>query len=461
MGTRRESPLLSDSISARFILLSLLSGALAILIMSGPAIWRIGSLWLHDRIQTAHLASLALSTGMPYAADPELHERLLNHTGILSIKVFPSSGAAPLLLGPDIAADTTYDQDFGLLSTMHFTFSILFSRHDGAVRVRGISAQSDMPVIEVTLSRKMLRDDLMTEIRSVFIVGVFTTALIAILLYVAVQTSLVSRLRNLTTTRGRCRAAPEDQRRVISPSGALDEIGAAEQALRQMQIDLRDALVTRAHLAAIGTAVSKIQHDLRGTLSSLIVASDRLEDSPDPEVRNLAPTMIAALDRAVEMCRTSLTYARQGSFSLTIERVNLSHLVQELFQAERLAYAGRLTNAVEPGVEAFADPGLLHRALANLVRNALEASAPSVTIAAAMSQEGTEIIVSDTGTGIPPLLLSKLFVPFLTSGGAGKVGLGLSIAREIMQAHGGSIELRESGQDGTRFRLWIPGPPTS
>src|SRR3546814_8638000 len=79
-----------------------------------------------------------------------------------------------------------------------------------------------------------------------------------------------------------------------------------------MQARLRDDLTRKAHLAALGGAVAKINHDLRGILSSALLVSDRLESSDDPEVRRAAPTLVAAIERATALCSQTLDYVGQA-----------------------------------------------------------------------------------------------------------------------------------------------------
>ena len=77
-----------------------------------------------------------------------------------------------------------------------------------------------------------------------------------------------------------------------------------------MQGALRSALAQKTRLAALGTAVSKINHDLRNILASAMVVSDRLEQSQDPEVRHVTPRLLEAMDRAARLCSATLNFAR-------------------------------------------------------------------------------------------------------------------------------------------------------
>src|SRR3954469_6070848 len=126
------------------------------------------------------------------------------------------------------------------------------------------------------------------------------------------------------------RTDPEDASRVIEPSTRRDEVGLAERELAVMQETVRQALSQRAHLAALGTAVTKINHDLRGILSTARLLSDGLAESAAPEVRRVAPNLFDAIDRAVALCTRTLDYTREGAPPLRRTRFALAPLVDEI-----------------------------------------------------------------------------------------------------------------------------------
>ena len=119
--------------------------------------------------------------------------------------------------------------------------------------------------------------------------------------------------------------------------------------------------------------------------------------------------------------------------------------------------------AGEPGLFAevmlHADRDQLFRVLVNLGQNAVQALADGgglISIGAWQAGDETVIELADTGKGIAEAARSHLFEAFSGSTRPGGTGLGLPIAREIMRAHGGDIELAHSGEDGTAFRLGLP-----
>ena len=205
--------------------------------------------------------------------------------------------------------------------------------------------------------------------------------------------------------------APEDGARVIEPSGRGDEIGVAEEHLAAMQRDLQATLAEQRHLADLGLAVSKINHDLRNMLASAQLLSDRLGSLPDPTVQRFAPKLIAALDRAIAYCQTTLAYGRAREAAPARRLVALDRLVDEV--ADLLGLDGHpaigLENAVPTGLEIDADPEQLFRVLVNLCRNAVQAleGDPEPALVRRLTVSGRRegrlvtIRVDDTGPGVP------------------------------------------------------------
>jgi signal transduction histidine kinase len=197
---------------------------------------------------------------------------------------------------------------------------------------------------------------------------------------------------------------------------------------------------------------------MRGILATALMISDRLTTSDDPKVRQMAPTLLASVERAVALCKQTLDYAREGPPPLDLRRFALAPLVEE---AGRAAEAGArdafavVDNRVPADVEVLADRDALFRVLLNLLRNAFEAGARRVVVSASAG-ETVAITVSDDGPGLPPRVRESLFSPF-ASGRRGGTGLGLAIARDVMRTHGGDIALETTGSEGTVFRLTLPG----
>jgi signal transduction histidine kinase len=206
--------------------------------------------------------------------------------------------------------------------------------------------------------------------------------------------------------------------------------------------------------------MSRINHDLRNSLASAMIVSDRLAQLDDPEVRKVTPRLMSAIDRAVKLCSQTLDYAHADTPALEMTQVPLHDLVRDVIETVQLTcdQPVRWRNHVPPGLIVRADRDQLFRLLFNLATNAAEAMVGdgAVTFAAAQLGRNVEIDIEDTGPGLSERAIDHLFEPFTGSSRAGGTGLGLAIAREIARFHGGDVALKETGPSGTVFRLSLP-----
>src|SRR3546814_18695084 len=97
-----------------------------------------------------------------------------------------------------------------------------------------------------------------------------------------------------------------------------------------MQEGRQAAMLQKTRLAGLGTAVTKVNHDLRNILATASLSSDRLGKSGDPAVRAMAPTLISAIDRALHLCAQTLQFTREGPAQLNLQRFDLRDLLTEV-----------------------------------------------------------------------------------------------------------------------------------
>jgi signal transduction histidine kinase len=273
-------------------------------------------------------------------------------------------------------------------------------------------------------------------------------------------------MRRVTANMTAFREDPENPDRIIVESGRRDEIGIAEHELAAMQQELASMLQQRNRLAALGLAVSKINHDLRNLLTSAQLFSDRLSSLPDPRVQRFAPKLMRALERAIDFCQSTLSYGRAQEAPPVRKLLALEPLVEEV--RETLGFGPdspvRWITAIERGVMVDADHDQLFRILLNLARNAAQAldgrserDAERDQIRISGRREGAVVVieVADTGPGFSPQARAHLFEAFQGSTRTGGTGLGLAIAAELVRAHGGEIRLVD-GTFGATIRITIP-----
>ena len=182
-------------------------------------------------------------------------------------------------------------------------------------------------------------------------------------------------MRRLTANLVGFHENPESSARIIVPSQRGDEIGVAERELSDMQRDLVSMLHQKSRLAALGLAVSKINHDLRNLLASSQLLSDQLASVPDPRVQRFAPKLMRSLERAIAFCQSTLSYGRAQEAAPDRRMILIEPVVDEVRESAGLAADASITwiSAIERGLTIDADPDQLFRVLLNLVRNAAQA----------------------------------------------------------------------------------------
>jgi signal transduction histidine kinase len=284
--------------------------------------------------------------------------------------------------------------------------------------------------------------------------------------YLALHFMFVRPMRRITRNIMAFRADPENPSRTIRVSKRNDEIGVTERELASMQSNLTSMLHQRSRLAALGLAVSKINHDLRNMLASAQLVSDQLSSVRDPRVQRFAPKLLRTLERAIEFCQSTLSYGRAQEAPPDRRMVPVEPLADEVRETLGLNAESNIgwIVSIERGLEMDADHDHMFRVLLNLTRNAmqaLEARAPNNPLRDQIRMTGRReggvvvIEVSDTGPGFPPRAREHLFQAFSGSSRPGGTGLGLAIAAELVRAHGGEIRLVE-GTIGATFHLTIP-----
>ncbi len=424
-----------------------------------PSVARFRIEWLDSRLDDAYLAMLVLDATPDRAVGEVLKMELLSRVGA-HVMLVRRGGARLVLSGdtPPPVAESFFLAREGPWEQIADALAVLVRTGDRVIRVLSPVPGDPGIVIELVLDEAPLRAEMIEYGWRIFLLSLVISFVTGTLVYFALHWLLVMPMRRITAAMVSFRSNPEDARRIVTPSGRRDEIGTAERELAEMQRGLRAALTQKAHLAALGTAVAKINHDLRGILSSALLVSDRLEGSDDPTVRRLAPTLVDAIERAAALCGKTLDYAGRDQPAPERTRFPLQPLVGEIKTALEAAGDGelRVNNRVIDGFDAVGDRDQIYRVLNNLARNAMEAGAKTITVGARHREGFCEIDVVDDGPGLPPRARDKLFRPFEGSARAGGTGLGLAISRELARAHGGDLVLLSTGAGGTGFRVRLP-----
>ncbi|MCP5372173.1 MAG: HAMP domain-containing histidine kinase [Hyphomicrobiales bacterium] len=447
------------SLSGRLLVLTILFVMLAEFLIYAPSISRFRKTYLEEHIAKAQLATLALEATPDNMVSRDLEDMLLFHAEAYAV-IVDRPDRRMLALSKDMppAVDATFD-----LRHTHFptwisdAFAALLRKDNRVLRVIGESTKNPGVAIEVVLDEAPMREAMLGYSTRILQLSVVISLFTAGLVYLTLQWLMVRPLRRITRNMTRFRANPEDETRIIVPSDRGDEIGVAQRELAEMQREVRAALRQKGRLAALGSAVAKINHDLRNTLATAVLVSDRLAYIDDPEVKKVTPRLMDAVNRAVGMCSQTLDYLGDTRTKLSRSLFHLQEVVAEVGAAQRETFPDAAwDNAVPFEVDLEADRELLVRALGNLARNAFEAGAARVRVEARRDGRQVEVDVVDDGPGLSQRALDNLFKPFAGSVRKGGTGLGLVIVRDILRAHGGDVTLVRSADDGTVFRLVLP-----
>jgi two-component system, LuxR family, sensor kinase FixL len=245
----------------------------------------------------------------------------------------------------------------------------------------------------------------------------------------------------------------------------LTERQKTEARLQELQAEL----VHMSRLTAMGEMASALAHELNQPLSAIanyLKGSRRLlKDEPDERAKILSDAMDKAAEQALragEIIRRLRDFVARGESERRVEDVK--KLVEE---ASALALVGAKDRGVrvrfefDPKIDfVLADKVQVQQVLLNLMRNAIEAmedvARRELVVSTAPAQDNlVAISVADTGTGIAPEISAQLFQPFITTKRHG-MGVGLSISRTIIEAHGGSITAAANPGGGTVFSFTLP-----
>ena len=453
-------------LSWKLLLLTVLFVMASAVLIYVPSIANFRLTWLNDRLAMADAASTFIVGSEAADIPREIQDNILSAVGATAIAIRTGSISrliATVEMPPSI--DRTADlRSMDVIPEIFDAFGTLLATSPRTLRVIGTASSGEE--LELIINDQALRTAMLEFSVNILWLSALTSLIIGGLLYFSINRLFVRPMRRMTESIVAFSGAPEDSDRIIEPSGRRDEIGLAEEHLATMQHDLRETLQQQRHLADLGLAVSKINHDLRNMLASAQLFSDRLGGLPDPTVQRFAPKLIDALDRAIAYCQTTLAYGRAREAPPARRLVALDRMIDDV--ADVLGLVGhasiRFEAVVAERVEIDADPDQLFRILVNFGRNAIQAleSDPSPALVRRLTISGERrdgdviIAVDDTGPGVPQKARTHLFQAFQGGARPGGTGLGLAIAAELTRAHGGSVTLAEKVGPGARFEIVIP-----
>jgi signal transduction histidine kinase len=461
---------LTRGLSVKLLLLTACFVLVSEVLIFVPSIANFRLNWLEERLSTAAALSIVLLEDDADSLSRQVQDDLLMAIGAKAIAV-RDDGLSRLLVVAQMPLEVDEHVDLeniGPLQALTGAIDTLAAGGGRMLRVFG-KVGGSAKEFELVMPDSRLRTAMLAYSRNVAVLSLLLSLTTAMLVFYAIDRVMIRPIRTMTRSMLDFSRQPDDPGRIIDPENRADEIGVAERELADMQTRLQRTLGEQKHLADLGLAVSKINHDMRNILASAQLMSDRLGTVKDPTVQALAPRLLRALDRAVSYSEGVLAYGRTQEPPPARRRLRLRQVVDDVQSLLGIEPESRVefVNGVDPGFEIDADSEQLFRILTNLCRNAVQAmtaekeSAVVNRLGVTAERQGSvcRIFVADTGPGLPKKARENLFAAFRGAARSGGTGLGLAIAQELARAHGGSLELVESIGGRTVFSVTIPDQP--
>ena len=256
----------------------------------------------------------------------------------------------------------------------------------------------------------------------------------------------------------------------MEPTSA-DEIGELAEAFNRMTGELvqqRERLVQTERVAAWRELARRLAHELKNPLFPLQLTVENLlrarQQSPElfEEIfRESTSTLLAEISNLKNIIGRFSEFAKMPQPKLQAVNVNEVQGVMRVFQAQLQAPGKPAITCkfeLEPNLPSVAaDPDLLHRAISNLVLNAMDAmpQGGTLTVRSRSAAENILLEICDTGAGLTPEECERLFTPYYTSKQHG-TGLGLAIVQSVISDHGGRISVRSEPGRGSTFTIELP-----
>lgn len=281
----------------------------------------------------------------------------------------------------------------------------------------------------------------------------------------AMADHLVERLTELEKAHAELRAAQNETEAANREIRELNQT--LEQRVADRTAELREAqqaLVQKERLSALGQLTATVAHELRNPLSVIQNTMFTMKQGLESKGVSMERPM-ARVERSIARCNRIITdlldYSRQRELQWQEHPIDvwLSRVVAEQTHPAKIA----IQQDLQAGTTiARFDPERLRRVAINLIDNAVQAFPEQsdrtdcmVTVATRASGDGVEILVRDNGPGIPDDILPKIFEPLFSTKNFG-TGLGLPTVRQIVEAHGGRIDITSVVGEGTSVRVWLP-----
>lgn len=250
--------------------------------------------------------------------------------------------------------------------------------------------------------------------------------------------------------------------RIATAFNKSEELAEHLQAAYEESLHLRKELLARDKLAAIGDMAAGIVHDLKNPVG-LIKGSVELADDDSlgrDERREMLQIIDQEADRMLLLVQDLLDFSR-GSVSIQKSSVSTADYLKRVESAILPAFRAKgvsISLSDRAGGTVFLDPERFLRAIVNIGGNAAEALSDGGTFELSVARQNGSVLFTlrDNGPGIPEEIRESLFEPFVTHGKSHGTGLGMAIAKSMVEAHGGTISFETQRGKGTTFTIEVP-----
>jgi K+-sensing histidine kinase KdpD len=238
-----------------------------------------------------------------------------------------------------------------------------------------------------------------------------------------------------------------------------------EQAVKAIQnVHLQEELLRKEKLSAVGEATSMIAYNLKRSLEIIDPAVQMIEDHLDDRtfVNDMLDLIKSAVTESLAYVGDVLDFASNKKSNLILTDANeffegIKNKLRVHFPDLKIAYNFKCSGKIH----IFIDRNKIYRVISSLIRNSVESLStqtiyPEIILSASCDEKNIFIRVADNGPGIPENMQDKIFMPFYSSGKNDGSGLGLAVAKQIIEAHGGCIALDTKMKKGTAFNINIP-----
>ncbi|MCE5313329.1 MAG: HAMP domain-containing histidine kinase [Nitrospiraceae bacterium] len=332
-------------------------------------------------------------------------------------------------------------------------------KHDQENRIRTLGKKIVDTAQELSKSDRQKLEEFLNSVRTVLFVSVFIIIIAGLIFGQAISTRVVKPLSDIELSLNRIAegefkrlASASKDREMVSLINAVNKM-ASELELRQKH------LVRSEKLAALGTMLSGVAHELNNPLSNISTSCQILqEEISDTDIKykkELLEQIEEQTERAKKTVRMLLDFSRDKPF--VMQKLQLSKVINETLQLAKTEMPAErsVKSDIPDNLYIDADRQRMQQAFLNLLKNAFDAGG-DVHIKAWDEGQHVQLSFSDSGHGIPQEIIKKIFDPFFTTKDVGKgSGLGLFIVYEIIEEHGGTINAESQPGKGTTFTILL------